>query len=225
MEILSPDFFSRPTLGVARELIGKLLVHEENGHRLVGRIVETEAYREDDPACHAWSEVKRRNSKTAAGWRGEVLMGEPGLAYVYLNYGMYWLLNVVTEPAGVGAAVLFRAVEPIEGIEVMRARRAVRKDRELTSGPGKLTVAFGIDDRHHRQPLTEPPLYLAAEVPPPALRVAVSERIGINRGAELPWRFYVPGNPWVSGKRDRKNLNELNDLKDQKDLKDLKDLE
>jgi len=198
IEILTPDFFIRLTLDVARDLIGKLLVHEENDHRLIGRIVETEAYREDDPACHAWSEIKRRAGKSA--WRGEVLMGEPGIAYVYLNYGMYWLLNVVTEPAGVGAAVLLRAVEPVEGIDVMRARRSVRHDRDLTNGPGKLTLAFGIDDRYHRRPLTEPPLYLAAENPEPRVKVAVSKRIGINKGAELPWRFYVPGNPWVSGK-------------------------
>ncbi len=197
IHILTPDFFVRPTLEVAKDLIGKLLVKEDGAHRLVGRIVETEAYREDDPACHAWSEIKRRSGKSA--WRGEVLMGEPGIAYVYLNYGMYWLLNVVTEPAGVGAAVLFRAVEPLEGIEVMRARRHVRNDRDLTSGPGKLTLAFGIDDRYHRRLLTEPPLYLAAENPAPKVRVAVSKRIGINRGAELPWRFYIPGNPFVSG--------------------------
>ncbi len=203
IQILTPDFFVRPTLEVARDLIGKLLVHEEADRRLIGRIVETEAYREDDPACHAWSEIKRRGGKSA--WRGEVLMGEPGIAYVYLNYGMYWLLNVVTEPVGVGAAVLFRAVEPVEGIEIMRARRQVRDDRDLTSGPGRLTLAFGIDDRYHRRPLTKPPLYVAAESPAPQTRVAVSKRIGINKGAELPWRFYVPGNPWVSG-RERRHL-------------------
>ena len=202
IQILTPEFFARPTLEVARDLIGKLLVHEEADHRLVGRIVETEAYREDDPACHAWSEIKRRAGKSA--WRGEVLMGEPGIAYVYLNYGMYWLLNVVTEPVGVGAAVLIRAAEPVEGIEVMRARRNVRNDRDLTSGPGKLTLAFGVDDRYHRCPLTEPPLYLAAESPDRKVPVAVSERIGINKGAELPWRFYVPGNQWVSGKSANK---------------------
>jgi DNA-3-methyladenine glycosylase len=201
IHILTRDFFIRPTLEVARDLIGKLLLHEEGDQRLVGRIVETEAYREDDPACHAWSEVKRREGKSP--WRGQVLMGEPGIAYVYLNYGMYWLLNVVTEPAGVGAAVLIRAVEPIEGIEVMRARRNVRHDRDLTNGPGKLTVAFGIDDRYHRRPLTEPPLYLAAQNPPRPIRVAVSKRIGIVKGAELPWRFYVPGNAWVSGRNMR----------------------
>jgi len=197
--ILTRDFFLRPTLVVARDLIGKLLVHEAGDHRLVGRIVETEAYREDDPACHAWNEIKRRAGKSP--WRGAVLMGEPGIAYVYLNYGMYWLLNVVTEPAGVGAAVLIRAVEPVEGIDVMRARRHVRHDQDLTSGPGKLTLAFGIDDRYHRRPLTEPPLYLATEVPAARIRVAVSKRIGIVKGAELPWRFYVSGNPWVSGKK------------------------
>jgi len=208
MCILSREFFERPTLDVARDLIGKLLVHEEDGRRLVGRIVETEAYREDDPACHAWYEIKRRRSKSGAGWRGEVLLGEPGIAYVYLNYGMYWLLNVVTEPPGVGAAVLIRAVQPLEGIEIMRARRPVKTDRDLTNGPGKFTLAFGIDDRHHRRPLTEPPLFLAADCPEPDLPIAVSRRIGIVRGAELPWRFYVPGNPWVSGKKS------LNDNKD-----------
>jgi DNA-3-methyladenine glycosylase len=199
--VISPlprPFFERPTLDVARDLIGKLLVHEANGHRLVGQIVETEGYHEDDPACHAWSAIKRRTGK--APWRGEVLLGQPGIAYIYLNYGMYWLLNVVTEAAGTGAAVLIRALEPLEGIDVMRARRRVRREHDLTNGPGKLTLAFGIDHRYHRKPLTEPPLYLASSQGQPPLPIETSARIGITRGAELPWRFYVPGNSWVSGR-------------------------
>jgi DNA-3-methyladenine glycosylase len=197
-EPLLRPFFERPTIEVARDLIGKLLVHERDSERLVGRIVETEAYREDDPACHAWREIKRRIGNSAVPWRGDVLMGEPGLAYIYLNYGMYWLLNVVTEPPGTGAAVLIRAVEPLQGIDIMRARRGVRKESDLTNGPGKLTLAFDIDARYHRKPLTEPPLYLASSLTEPNLPIESSVRIGITRGAGLPWRFYVPGNVWVS---------------------------
>ncbi len=176
-----------------------LLVRElDNGTRLIGRIVETEAYREDEPACHAWRKVKSRPPKAAVRWRGGDLLSRPGLAYIYFNYGMYWLLNVITEPEGIGAAVLIRAVEPVEGIDHMKGLRKVRSDTQLTNGPGKLTLAFGIDNRFHLRPLTEPPLYLAHAESLPRLRVGRSVRIGITKAAELPWRFFAAGNPWVS---------------------------
>ena len=198
MEPLTRRYFEAPTLEVAEDLIGHFLVNESGGQRLVGRIVETEAYREDDPACHAWSSVRARGGRVPENWRGHVLRGEPGLAYIYLNYGMYWLLNVVTEPPGIGAAVLIRAVEPVEGIDIMRLRRAVSDDRELTNGPGKLTVAFGIDSSYHKHPLTESPLYLARAPRKERLRVEVSRRIGITKGADLPWRYYLSGSKFVS---------------------------
>lgn len=203
---LPVEFFARSTLLVAEQLIGMLLVHEIPGQpRLAARIVETEAYREDDPACHGWSNWKRRHQQAPTG-RSAPLFGPPGIAYVYLNYGMYWLLNVVTEAEGTGAAVLFRAVEPVEGIDVMRQNRpGVRRERDLTNGPGKLTRALGIDARFHERPLTAPPLYFARPVSPsPSIqaeaetKVATSTRIGITKGTELAWRFFEESNPYVS---------------------------
>ena len=199
MHILPMTFFSRPTNDVARELIGKLLVHERrDGERLVGRIVETEAYTQDEPACHAWNVVDPQTGRVKEGRRGASLYGPPGRAYVYLNYGMYWLLNVVTEPEGRGAAVLIRAVEPVEGIEYMLARRpGARSERDLTNGPGKLVLAFGIEAHAHEAVLTAPPLYFAENGHPPG-EVGASARIGITRGRSLPWRYFEKGNSFVS---------------------------
>lgn len=200
MTPLSRAFFDRPTLDVARDLIGMLLVYEQDaGPRLVGRLVETEAYTQDDPAFHGWGIVDRETGLVKPEGRGYDLFGRPGTAYVYFIYYRYWLLNVVTEREGIGGAVLLRAVEPLEGVDDMWSRRpSARRETDLTSGPGKLTDAFGIDKAFHKMPLTQPPLYLAA---PDAVRngpIATSSRIGITRGVDLPWRFYVPGNPFVS---------------------------
>ncbi len=200
MEPLPEAFFARSTLEVARDLLGRWLVHEHpSGVRLVGRIVETEAYRQDDPAFHGWRLVDPTTGQVRPKGRAYDLFAPPGRAYVYLNYGMYWLLNVVTEPQGVGGAVLIRAVEPLEGIEFIRERRPrARRPRELTGGPGRLTVAFDIDGRYHLRPLTGPPLYFAAGEPVPDAVVATSCRIGLSRGQELPWRFFVQNSPYVS---------------------------
>jgi DNA-3-methyladenine glycosylase len=196
---LAETFFVRPTLQVARELVGMLLVHKHEGERLVGWVVETEAYTQDDPACHGWGAVDRVTGEIRSERRGAALYGAPGTAYVYLNYGMYWLLNVVTEPEGIGGAVLIRGVEPVEGIERMRRLRpAARTKHELTNGPGKLAQAFGVGSRHHGLPLTSPPLFFALAPRPHTWRVEVSSRIGISRGVELPWRFFVAENPYVS---------------------------
>ena len=131
--------------------------------------------------------------------RAAALFGAPGTAYVYLIYGRYWLLNVVTEPDGVGGAVLVRAVEPLAGRETMQAlRTAARRDVDLTNGPGKLTQAFGIDDRFHGVPLTEPDLFLADGPSVPDADVATSSRIGISKGVDRPWRFFVDNHPYVS---------------------------
>jgi DNA-3-methyladenine glycosylase len=196
---LDPGFFARPTLEVATELIGKLLVHDIGGVRLIGRIVETEAYLQDDPACHGWRVIDR-TGRIRTERRGARLFGVPGTAYVYLNYGMYWLLNVVTEPEGTAGAVLLRAVEPLSGIEFMRERRLpAANDFELTSGPGRLSLAFGVDGSCSGLPLTQPPLYLAADDGKmQSMPVARSSRIGITRAVEHHWRFFVPGNPYVS---------------------------
>lgn len=192
------DFFARPTLLVARELLGRLLVrHLPDGSKLVGRIVETEAYGVDDPATHGWREG--RGVLPIGGSAG--LFARPGTGYVYFTYGSHWMLNVTTDAEDVPGGVLIRAVEPLEGLEFMYSRRPkARKDRDLASGPGKLAAAFGITgSEFHGKDLTIPPLYFS---PPAAddspLAVATSSRIGITRGVEAQWRFYAEGNPFVS---------------------------
>ena len=200
MTPLTSDYFAQPTLEVARDLLGKLLVHEHpSGTRLVGRIVETEGYTQDDPAFHGWGVLDRETGLLKPKGRGYDLFGVPGTAYVYLIYYRYWLINVVTEREGVGGAVLLRAVEPVAGMELMREHRpAAKRDVDLTNGPGKLTEAFGIDRSFHNRPLTEPPLYLADAPNGADVRVATSSRIGLKHGIEHPWRFYVEGDPYVS---------------------------
>lgn len=207
---LPASFFDRPTLEVARDLLGRWLVHEHpSGVRLVGRIVETEAYRQDDPAFHGWRLVDPATGRVRPEGRAYDLFAPPGTAYVYLNYGMYWLLNVVTEPEGVGGAVLIRAVEPIAGLDFLRARRPkARRPCELTGGPGRLTVAFDIDGRYHRKPLTAPPLYFAPGKPVSDAEVATSPRIGLSRGTDRLWRFFVRANPYVSPRpQEERGLN------------------
>ena len=205
---LQPEFFERPTLDVAEALLGGWLVHaREEGPLLKGRIVETEAYTQDDPAFHGWGLYDEESGALAEEGRGIELFGPPGEAYVYLIYGMYWLLNVVTEPEGTGGAVLIRAVAPDFSEEDARVfmkkrRAAARKETGLTNGPGKLTQAFGITgDVHHGRMLTEPPLYLAtstAKDDPLEYAVVTSARIGITKGVQRPWRFFYEGHPFVS---------------------------
>jgi DNA-3-methyladenine glycosylase len=184
---LSHVFYDRPVLEVARDLLGCVVRHGETA----GVIVETEAYHMSEPACHAYVGLTARTS---------TLFGPPGRAYVYRSYGIHALLNAVCEPAGVGAAVLIRALEPLAGIEIMRARRGVD---DLCSGPGKLTQALGIGLEENGTDLAAGPV--AIEAPPPGwsdVAVAVGTRIGITKAAELPWRFAVDGNrsvsrPWI----------------------------
>jgi DNA-3-methyladenine glycosylase len=153
-------------------------------------IVEAEAYHESEPACHAYVGLTRRTA---------TLFGRPGTAYVYRSYGIHAMLNAVCEPEGVGAAVLIRALEPLEGVEEMRARRGLEPVRQLCSGPGKLTQALGIELAQNQTDLVHGPIQIAAR--PPAWRkvqIAVDARIGITRAAELPWRFTAAGSPYVS---------------------------
>ena len=200
MTPFATDFFARSTLDVARDLLGAHLVHQPtSGPTLVGRIVETEAYTQDDPAFHGWNLYDADTGTVRREGRAATLFEGPGRAYIYLIYGRHWLLNVVTEPAGVGGAVLIRAVEPIDGTAHMYKRRAAaRRDVDLTNGPGKLTQAFSVDDRFHEHPLTEPPLVLAPGPSVPDSDVTTSSRIGISKGVERPWRFFVAHHPFVS---------------------------
>jgi DNA-3-methyladenine glycosylase len=236
---LAADFYARPVLEVARDLIGCVVEHRG----VSGRIVETEAYHESEPACHAFVGVTPRT---------RTLFGEPGIAYVYRSYGIHAMLNAVCEPAGVGAAVLIRALEPLEGIEEMRLRReaagsgrgrgsaerghalgfgrrdgkagerAPLRDRDLCSGPGKLTQALGVELSENGSSLLDGPIGIWAgqsdldvieRVPrreaecqttggpenEPA--VVACTRIGITKAVDLHWRFCAAGSPYVSRPR------------------------
>jgi DNA-3-methyladenine glycosylase len=188
---LPADFYARPVLEVARELIGCVVEHGG----VSGRIVETEAYHESEPACHAFVGITPRT---------RTLFDEPGLAYVYRSYGIHALLNAVCEPADVGAAVLIRALEPLDGVEEMRVRRAGRRarmrDLDLCSGPGKLTQALGVKLEENGTSLIDGPVVIRAgedyRVAQPG--VVVGARIGITKAVELRWRFCEAGNPHVS---------------------------
>lgn len=180
-------FFDRSVHAVARELVGCRLFFDGVG----GTIVETESYERDDPACHAYVGLTDRT---------EVLFGPPGLAYVYLSYGIHSLLNFVCEAEGEAAAVLIRALEPTAGLEAMRERRGERPDGELCSGPGKLTEALGIGLELNGADLGRDPfLLLGPEGEPPA--VITGPRIGITKAVERPWRFSAAGSPFVSRPR------------------------
>lgn len=200
-QALPRSFFERPVLSVARGLIGALLVHEQPRGRLVGRIVETEAYRgPEDRAAHSFG--GRRTSRT------EVMYGAAGHAYVFFVYGMHWNFNVVTGGVGQPHAVLIRAVEPLAGQRQMAARRGLPVDSPcLTNGPGKLSQAFGFDRSHYGLDLCAGPVYFAAGEP---LAVRRSARVGVpyaREWAERPWRFFAADSPWVSrGPRARGRL-------------------
>lgn len=191
-EPIDPAFFHLPTLELARQLIGKRLVKVEGGDILAGWIVETEAYiGPGDRAAHSYG-----NRRTA---RTEVMFGPPGHAYVYTMH-THHLLNVVSGGVDCPEAVLIRAVEPCAGLSIMRQRRgAVKRERDLTNGPGKLAKAMGIDRSHYGHPLFAPPLYIAEGRE--AGEIATGPRIGIDNSGEAkdyPWRFWERGNPFVS---------------------------
>jgi DNA-3-methyladenine glycosylase len=174
---LAPAFYTRSVHDVARDLIGCVVRHGETA----GRIVETESYHMDEPACHAFVGVTERT---------QTLYGPPGFAYVYFSYGIHSLLNAVCEEEGVGAAVLIRALEPVDGIELMLARRGPRRVEDLCSGPGKLTQALDIGLELNGSSLADGPIAVLAREPHErAPRIAVGERVGITKAAELPWRF------------------------------------
>ncbi|MGE5283301.1 MAG: DNA-3-methyladenine glycosylase [Chloroflexota bacterium] len=185
---LGRAFFARSVHEVAHDLVGCRLLYEGRG----GVIVETESYERDDPACHAYV------GRTA---RTEVLFGPPGLAYVYLSYGIHALLNAVAEPEGKAAAVLIRAIEPTDGLEEMRRRRRVDRPDQLCSGPGKLTEALGVSLEDNRADLSQDPFLLLAREPGWNGEVITGPRIGITKAVERPWRFTLAGNRHVSQPR------------------------
>lgn len=182
-------FYDRPTLQVAKELLGKYMVVRKGGRRLSGKIVETEAYVGfKDPASHAYKGKTPRN---------EVMFGKPGHAYVYLTYGVLHCLNLVTEREGYPAAVLIRALEPSEGIELMKKRRGREKSKDLTSGPAKLCQALNIDRTLNGADLCGDAIYVE-DRGGVVKRRARSSRIGITEGKERKWRFFMRGNGFVS---------------------------
>ena len=188
---LRSSFYNRETELVARDLLGAVLECHTRDGVVAGRIVDTEAYLgEHDLACHA---AVGRTTRT------DPLYGPPGIAYVYLIYGMYWCFNAVTRAEHAPSAVLVRAVEPLMGVDVMRARRPkVRRDVDLTNGPGKVCLALGIDARHNRLSLNRAPLLIRAGEPVADRDVTVTPRIGITQAADWPLRWFVTGNPYVS---------------------------
>ncbi|MBZ5579215.1 MAG: DNA-3-methyladenine glycosylase [Acidobacteriia bacterium] len=189
--ILKREFYQRPTVTVARDLLGKVLVHGATA----GIIVETEAYLGgDDLASHSARGITSRT---------RVIFGPPGYAYVYLVYGMYECLNLVAEAPGVPGCVLIRALEPVAGIERMQARRpAARRVEDLASGPGKLALALGITRSHNGVDVTRGSLVVRAPAQPRRVEIAVTPRIGIRLCANLPLRFIIRENRFVSGPRN-----------------------
>ena len=198
VRLLPHSFYGRPTLKVAEDLLGKVLVHRTRDGVASGVIVETEAYiGEDDPACHA------SFGRTA---RSEPLFGPPGFAYVYLNYGIHHLMNAVTEADGYPGAVLIRALQPCEGIELMQRRRApdgpAIDEHALCRGPGNLTKALGITTTDNRRDLATGKLTIEDRGISVG-RIATGPRIGIRVAIERPWRYWVEGHRSVSGRRTR----------------------
>lgn len=180
---LTRDFFARPVHEVAPELIGATLLLDGVG----GKIVEVEAYDQDDPASHSF---RGRTARTAS------MFGPAGHAYVYRSYGIHWCLNLVCGVEGRAEAALVRALEPTHGLEAMRERRGLEAPRALCSGPGKLCQALGITRVHDGLSLDEPPFELLARESDPPL--AVGPRIGITRAVEQPWRYGHAGSPFLS---------------------------
>ena len=185
--ILPRDFYQRPTIDVAKDLLGKVLRHGTSS----GIIVETEAYLGgDDLASHSARGITDRT---------RVIFGPPGHAYVYLIYGMYECLNIVAEPEGIAGCVLIRALEPLSGLDDMQRRRpTARKLRDLASGPGKLTLAMGITRALNGADVTKHPLTVHEPESPTAIRIETSCRIGIRECADWPLRFTIAGNDFVS---------------------------
>ncbi|KIZ39537.1 MULTISPECIES: DNA-3-methyladenine glycosylase [Rhodopseudomonas] len=181
--LLPRDFFARSVHTVAPELIGATLLVDGVG----GIIVEVEAYHHSDPAAHSFNGPTRRNA---------VMFGPPGFAYVYRSYGIHWCVNFVCEAEGSASAVLIRALQPTHGVDAMRKRRGLADDRALCSGPGKLTQALAITDRHNGLPLDQPPFAIHRRNAEPD--IVTGRRIGISKAIDLPWRYGLRGARFAS---------------------------
>jgi DNA-3-methyladenine glycosylase len=188
---LPRSFFARPSLDVARDLLGRNLVRTlPDGTRLVARLVEVEAYRQDDPASHSY------RGRTA---RTDVMFGPPGHLYVYFTYGMHFCMNVVTGRDGEGSAVLLRAAEPLEGVEEMARRRGVANPRLLLAGPARMCEAFGVSREHNGLDLADgDAMHVVRGAPVRGGRVLAGPRVGITAAVDQPWRFVVEDSPYLS---------------------------
>ena len=198
MKKLPRSFYSRKTITVAKELLGKIIVRRIGKTLLSGIIVETEAYLFDDPASHSFRGMTERNN---------VMFGEPGHLYVYFTYGMHYCANVVTNEEGIGEAVLIRAVEPVDGIRKMTALRSTKRPvptEQLTNGPAKFAQAFGLSKEHSGMDLTSGDIVIAEGEPIPRAGIVTTTRIGISSAKEELRRFYRKGNPWVSSAVSKK---------------------
>jgi DNA-3-methyladenine glycosylase len=195
LERLPRSFFEDYTPAVAKRLLGQLLVRRVGRRLLCGMLVEVEAYRgRDDPASHAYRGETPRN---------RVMFGEAGRAYVYFSYGFHHCLNVKTERKGVAGAILIRALEPLNGIELMKKNRGKEEVRELTNGPGKLTQALKIDRRLNGEDLVRSEELFLARGKVTDFEIRDSSRIGIDRGLEFRWRYFIGGNQFVSRTKPR----------------------
>jgi len=183
---LSVDFFSLPALDLARELLGQVLVRRQDG-AVAGIIVETEAYTENDPASHSFRGRTRRN---------KTMFGRPGLGYVYQIYGIHYCFNIVSAREGIGEAVLIRALEPLAGVPLMEMRRGLKARRLLCAGPARLCQALAITTGDDGVDLTGDGIFLLAGKKP--REIVTATRIGISKGVDLPYRFYIAGNLYVS---------------------------
>lgn len=187
---LSHSFFLHPTEEVARSLLGCVLLHKTKKGIVSGKIVETEAYLHNDSASHSF------RGKTA---RNAVMFGPAGHAYIYFTYGMHYCFNVVTAPEGKGEAVLIRALEPLEGIELMKKRRGMTNIKQLCNGPAKLVQALGITKAYNGISLLKGPLRILSPEKKEQFSIVQTQRIGITAGKALPLRFFIKGNAFVSG--------------------------
>jgi len=197
---INRGFYAQDTLIVAKDILGKMFVRYTPNGVLVGRIVETEAYRgTDDPSSHSY------RGKTS---RNEVMFGKPGITYVYFTYGNHHCLNIVTEKPEIPAAVLIRAIEPTKGIETMKRNRDVEKNIDISSGPGKLTKALQITRNDNNLDVTDPSSKINIFEPDEEekFQIVQTTRVGIRLAQEFPWRFYIKGNPHVSKKQARFDL-------------------